>query len=104
MNLPRDAARQSLQVSVSDQDGVLNRAGAEVRIYNRQGELLGLRLVNTGDGYNSHSNKPVHFGLPGYDAVTVEVTFLTSDGRQTQRYENIRLAEYRGSLLRVRQQ
>jgi len=102
--LPRDAARQSLQVSVSDQDGVLNRAGAEVRVYNRQGQLLGLRLVNTGDGYNSQSNKPVHFGLPGYDAVTVEVTFLTRDGRQTQRYENISLAEHHGSWFRVQQQ
>lgn len=102
--LPRNAARQSLQVSVRDQDGVLNRAGAEVRIYNRQGELLGLRLVNTGDGYNSHSNKPVHFGLPGYAEVTVEVTFLTKDGRQTQRYENISLAEHRGSWFRVQQQ
>ena len=101
--LSRETARQSLQVSVTDQDGVLNRAGAEVRIYNKQGDLLGLRLINTGDGYNSHSNKPVHFGLPGYDTVTVEVTFLARAGRQTQRYENISLAEYRGSSFRVQQ-
>ena len=101
--LSRETARQSLQVSVSDQDGVLNRAGAEVRIYNKQGDLLGLRLINTGDGYNSHSNKPVHFGLPGYDTVTVEVTFLARAGRQTQRYENISLVEYRGSSFRVQQ-
>lgn len=103
-DLASAVAGQSLQVSVSDQNGVLNRAGAEVRIYDRQGELLGLRLVNTGDGYNSHSNQPVHFGLPGFDAVTVEVTFLTAAGRQSQRYENISLAEHRGGSFHVRQQ
>jgi hypothetical protein len=41
--------------------------------------------------------------LPGYDTVTVEVTFLARAGRQTQRYENISLAEYRGSSFRVQQ-
>jgi len=98
------AREQSLKVSVSDQRGVLNRAGAEVRIYDGQGQLLGLRLVTTGDGYNSHSNQPVHFGLPGYNSVVIEVTFLTGTGRQTQRYENVRPADHRGGSFHVRQQ
>ena len=103
-NLASALSAQSLQVSVSDQQGVLNRAGAEVRVYNRQGALLGLRLVTTGDGYNSHSNQPVHFGLPDNEVLTVEVTFLTATGRMTQRYENIRLDDYIGRTLKVRQQ
>ena len=103
-NLGRAAREQSLKVSVSDQRGVLNRAGAEVRVYGNQGQLLGLRLVPTGDGYNSHSNQPVHFGLPGHDTVTVEVTFLAVGGRQIQRYENVRLADHRGGSFHVRQQ
>lgn len=101
--LAAPARAQSLQVSVSDADGILNRAGAEVRVYDSQGRLLGARLVSTGDGYNSHSNQPVHFGLPTRDAVVVEVTFLTASGRKVQRYENIRPMDYLGSALQIRQ-
>ncbi|MBT8146226.1 MAG: CRTAC1 family protein [Gammaproteobacteria bacterium] len=98
------AREQSLKISVSDQQGILNRAGAEVRVYDNLGQLLGLRLVTTGDGYNSHSNQPVHFGLAGYDTVIVEVAFFTAEGRKFQRYENIRPADHRGGSFRVRQQ
>ena len=73
--LSDDLRGASLSVSVSDHNGVMNRAGAEVRIFNQQGQLLGLRLVTTGDGYNSHSNLPVHLGLPNVDTVDIEVTF-----------------------------
>ena len=102
--LTASVRNQSLQVSVIDENGVMNRAGAEVRIYDKQGKLLGLRLVTTGDGYNSHSNLPVHFGLPGQDSVTVEVTFLTPGGRQAQRYDNVLLADHRGKAFQVSQQ
>ena len=74
--LSDDLRGASLSVSVSDHNGVMNRAGAEVRIFNQQGQLLGLRLVTTGDGYNSHSNLPVHLGLPNVDTVDIEVTFF----------------------------
>lgn len=97
-------SRQSLQVSVSDGEGIFNRAGAEVRVFSAAGDLLGLRLVDTGDGYNSQSNKPLHFGLPDMETVLVEVTFLTPTGRQTQRYDNIRLSDYSGQTFLVRQQ
>ncbi len=103
-NLEADARQHSLQVSVSDHNGIFNRAGAEVRVYSNSGDLLGLRLVNTGEGYNSHSNLPVHFGLPDTDEVDVEVTFLTKEGRKSQGYENIRLSDFVGKSLNVRQQ
>ena len=61
-DLPKASSEQSLKVTVSDQQGIMNRAGAEVRLYDNSGNLLGTRLVTTGDGYNSHSNQPVHFG------------------------------------------
>ena len=98
-----DLRTASLAVSVSDHRGVMNRAGAEVRIFNQQGQLLGLRLVTTGDGYNSHSNLPVHFGLPNVETVDVEVTFLTLSGRQAQRYSNVRIANYQGTSFSVNQ-
>ncbi|MFK7863225.1 MAG: CRTAC1 family protein [Pseudohongiellaceae bacterium] len=103
-DLPQAAREQSLKVSVSDQQGVMNRAGAEVRVYDESGKLLSLRLVTTGDGYNSQSNQPVHFGLAGYDTVVVEVTFLTAQGRKTQRYENIRPADHLRGSFHVSQQ
>lgn len=102
--LPPEARARSLQVSVSDRNGILNRAGAEVRLYDQGGSLLGMRLVNTGDGYNSHSNQPVHFGLPDNDVVDVEVTFLTAQGRKIRRVANISVSEFRGRTLHISQQ
>ena len=103
-NLAAAAGRQSLQVTVSDSQGRFNRAGSEVRIFDERGNLLGLRLVTTGDGYNSHSNQPVHFGLPGQDEVTVEVTFLTDAGRETRHYTGVKLAENQDRPFHVSQQ
>ncbi len=103
-DLPLAQSRQSLQVSVTDMNGVMNRAGSEVRVFDRQGSLLGARLVSTGDGYNSHSNQAVHFGLPNINTVTVEVTFLTANGRKVQRYDEIKLADYLGRVFLVHQE
>ena len=103
-DLPESARFQSLYVNVTDAEGVANRAGAEVRIYDVRDQLLGLRMVSTGDGYNSHSNQAVHFGLPGQELVTIEATFLTAEGRKTQRYENVRPADYFGEFITIRQE
>lgn len=103
-NLALNGQTQSLQITVVDQNGIANRAGSEVRVYDTAGNLLGLRLVTTGDGYNSHSNQPVHFGLADTEEVVVDVTFLTSTGRVTQRLENVSLMEYKGKTLHITQQ
>lgn len=103
-DLPESARFQSLYVNVTDAEGVANRAGAEIRIYDVRDQLLGLRMVSTGDGYNSHSNQAVHFGLPGQESVTIEATFLTAEGRKTQRYENVRPADYFGEFITIRQE
>ncbi len=95
---------QSLKVNVVNQYGIANKAGSEVRVFDAAGNLLGLRLVSTGDGYNSHSNQAVHFGLAGVNQVTVEVTFLTSEGRKIQRVESIRPADLIGDVLTITQQ
>ena len=102
-NLDEERRVQSLAVNVSDDLGIFNRAGAEVRIYDLNGRLLGSRLVTTGDGYNSHSNKPVHFGLPNINTVNVEVTFLIEGERKIQRYEDIQVDEYANKQFLVRQ-
>ena len=102
-NLDEERRVQSLAVNVSNDLGIFNRAGSEVRIYDLNGRLLGSRLVTTGDGYNSQSNKPVHFGLPNVNTVNLEVTFLAKGERKIQRYENIRIDEYANKQFLVRQ-
>ena len=103
-NLIVNSQTQSLQVAVVDKNGIKNRAGSEVRVYDTEGKLLGLRLVTTGDGYNSHSNQPVHFGLSDVDGVIVDVTFLTLEGRKTLRLKNVSPAAFAGKTLNITQQ
>jgi hypothetical protein len=87
-----DGARaKSLQVMVRDAKGKY-APGAEVRLFDAAGKLLGTRLVNTGDGYNSQGVTPVHFGLASSGPVTVEVTYITAKGRVTQRQDGVRPA------------
>ncbi len=80
--LPRESRNRSLFVTVHDAAGRATQAGAEVRLYGAGGSLLGARLVPTGDGYGSQGAVPVHFGLNDLGIVTVEVTFLTREGRR----------------------
>lgn len=102
-DLPKDQRRESLQILVLDAEGGYTRAGAEVRLYDGQDKLMGTRLVPTGDGYNSQSAMPVHFGLPRTKRVTVEVTFLTPAGRLKQRLTGIRPKDWLGKVMVVKQ-
>ena len=102
-NISNEARKKSLQITVADKNGVLNRAGSEVRIYNLEGLLLGLRMVVTGDGYNSQSNQPVHFALPNQSKVIVEVTFLTKQGRKTQIIKNVNPTDFVGKSFVIKQ-
>ena len=95
-------AGHSLQVRVLDQDGAATRTGAEVRVYAAgTDELLGLRLVDTGSGYDSQSDLPVHFGLPGAQPVDVVVTVIGA-GRHSTTIYRVDPAEWRGRSLLVR--
>ena len=89
-DLPADVAARSLQVLVLDENGHYTMAGSEVRLY-RSGtrDLIGTRLVDTASGYNSQNAKPVHFGLAEDVAVDVEVTLMSSTGRQTRLFEDV---------------
>ncbi len=95
---------RSLQVTVLDRNGLPSRAGAEVRLYDNEGSLLASRLVATGDGYNSHSNMPVHFGLKTLQQVTVEVTFQTPSGPVKQRLNDVDPSQYISTTLTVKQE
>ncbi|UTW44591.1 CRTAC1 family protein [bacterium SCSIO 12696] len=99
--LPKKRAGHSLRVSLRDQQGQFAKPGTEVRLYDSaSGKVLATRMVDTGSGYCSQSNTPLHFGLAKMSPVTVEVTELTAKGRVVRRFENIRPADYSGQVYR----
>ena len=72
--LPPARARRSLQVSAVDARGCAVLAGAEIRLYAAgTRRLVGLRLVDSGSGYDAQSEMPVHFGLGAATLVDVEL-------------------------------
>ena len=101
-DLPAAKARQSLSVMVLDAKGHHTQAGAEVRLYDSRGKILGAGQVSTGGGYNSQNAAPVHFGVPGQTRVAVEVTFMSKAGRKVHRVPNVSLASYYGKSIIIR--
>ena len=101
--LPPAVAHRSLRVRVLDAQGHATRAGAEVRIYaSGTNRLLATRLVDTGSGYDSQSDVPVHFGLASMAAVDVEVTVLTKGKRVSTRTRRVSPAKYVGKVMTVK--
>lgn len=93
----------SLQVRIVDARGNATRAGTEVRLYaSGTTRLLGTRIVDTGSGYDSQSDLPVHFGVPGGQPVDVEVTAFLDGARHTSVVEAIDPSDYRGGSLTLR--
>ncbi len=98
-----EAKKRSLSVLVLDASGHHTRFGAEVRLFDASGKVLGTRQVVTGGGYNSQRAAPVHFGLATLAPVRVEVTFMSKTGRKTQSINGVNPADYRGKSLVIRQ-
>ncbi|MEJ2217887.1 MAG: CRTAC1 family protein [Gemmatimonadota bacterium] len=73
-DLPAEQARRFIDVRVLGPGGQ-HLPGAEVRLYDQAGDLLGTRLVDTGSGYNSQNVLPVHFGAPGPGPFDIEATY-----------------------------
>lgn len=68
-------ARRGLHVRVVDHNGRAIMPGAEVRVYAAgTTRLVGARLVDSGSGYDSQNDLPVHVGVPaGVSRVDVQV-------------------------------
>jgi hypothetical protein len=90
-------------VLVLDARGHHTRFGAEVRLRDASGRLLGTRHVLTGDGYNSQRAAPLHFGLARMHPATVAVTFMGDSGRTVQTLRNVNPADHAGKSLVVHQ-
>lgn len=84
--LPPSRAKQSLSVDVVDSRGRHTKPGAEVRVYGAgTRRLISSGLVDTGGGYCSQNVMPVHVATAGARRVDVEVTTMSSNGRQITR-------------------
>ena len=101
--LPESMKKRSLEVTVLDSKGHWTRFGAEVRLYDASGRILGTRQVSTGSGYNSQSAIPLHFGLAKLEPVTVEATFMSKQGRKKQTIKNVDPAAFYGKTLVIRE-
>jgi len=101
--LPTADARRSLAVRVVDGAGRATLAGAEVRLFAAgTPRLLGMRLVDSGSGYNAQNDLPVRFGLPEMAPVDVEVTVSSGGRRFVARVARVDPREHRGRALVVR--
>ncbi len=97
------AAARSIAVRVLDANGHATRAGAEVRVYAAgTRRLLGMRLVDTGSGYDAQNDMPVHFGLPTAGRVDIEVTWPGGGARTITMQRGVSPAAYRGRALQIR--
>jgi hypothetical protein len=97
------AAQRSIKVLVLDSQGHFTRAGSEVRIYAAgTSELLGLRMVDTGGGYNAQNAMPVHIGLAQMKPVDIRVSTPSREGPRTWEYKNIDPATLAGKPFVVR--
>jgi hypothetical protein len=82
--LPTADASRSVQVRVVDANGHATRAGTEVRVFAPgTTRLLGARLVDSGSGYDSQNDLPVHVALPaGMSRVDLQI-IIPRGGKRT---------------------
>ena len=102
-DLPEEVAARAIQVLVLDARGHYTKAGSEVRVYKAgTDELLGLRMVDTGGGYNAQNAMPVHIGLSEMTNIDVHVTTMSRAGPKLHVYSNINPAALDHHLYTVR--
>jgi len=95
---------RAIAVEVTDPNARRSRAGSEVRAF-RAGtrELVSSALVDSGSGYCSQSEMPVHLGIgeAWQGRVDIEVTTLAGGLRRISVVRNIDPDAYRGRSLRI---
>ena len=96
------AQRRALKVRVLDRQGRATKAGAEVRVF-RAGtrQLVGAALVDSGSGYNSQSDLPVHIGLGDATRVDVQVIFPAAGKRTITWQRGVVPASTRTIVIRI---
>lgn len=95
---------RALAIDVVDGNARRTRAGSEARLY-RAGTrvLLSAGVVDSGSGYCSQSEMPVHLGVPAAwpGRVDVEIVTLLSGQRHVSLVKGVDPGDYRGRALRI---
>ena len=95
---------RSIAVEVTDPNARRSRAGSEVRAY-RSGtrQVLSSALVDSGSGYCSQSELPVHLGIgDGWRGkIDIEVITMTGGTRLASIVRDVNPDDYRGRSLRI---
>jgi len=95
---------RSIGIEVTDPNARRTRAGSEVRLY-RSGtrEILSAGLVDSGSGYCSQSEMPVHLGIPEVwkGKVDIEVITIAGGTRHASIVSNIEPSDYHGRVLKI---
>ena len=95
---------RSIAVEVTDPNARRSRAGSEVRAY-RAGtrQLLASAIVDSGSGYCSQSDVPVHLGIAAdwKGSVDLEVITLLGNVRKASVVRGVNPNDYRGRSLRI---
>ena len=95
---------RSIAVEVTDPNARRTRAGSEVRAY-RAGtrQMLSSALVDSGTGYCSQSEMPVHLGIAGEwkGRVDIEVITITGGARHASIVRDVNPDDYRGRSVRI---
>lgn len=90
-------ARRSLSIRVVDGDNRATRAGAVVKVFAAGTQrLLATRLVDTGSGYSSQNDMPVHVGVATGGVVDVEVAWPAAGKTLTAVAKGVVLKEFEG--------
>jgi len=95
---------RAIAIEVTDPNARRTRAGSEVRAY-RAGtrELLSAGLVDSGSGYCSQNDMPVHLGIPALWAgrVDIEITTVVAGSRHVSIVRSVDPNAYLGRSLRI---
>ena len=93
---------RSIAVEVTDPNARRSRAGSEVRAY-RAGtrQMLSSAMVDSGSGYCSQSEMPVHLGIAGdwKGSMDIEVITIAGGMRHASIVRNVDPDDYRGRSL-----
>ena len=101
--LPDAVARRSLAIRVVNAAGHTTRAGAVVRVYAAgTRRLLATRLVDSGSGYNSQNDMPVHVGLAVLGPVDIEVGWPAAGKTVTGALRSVDAAKQRAVTVTVK--
>jgi hypothetical protein len=95
---------RSIAIEVADPNARRTRAGSEVRAY-RTGtrQLLSSAIVDSGSGYCSQSEMPVHLGIAADWSGTIDLEVITIAGgaRHASVVRDVNPDDYRGRSLRI---